>query len=164
MHSSFRYKTWRHERRRSVEEKRTLRNYSRGPQKTGRHRVALKELPDINNKPKPDERRFHKQIGDLNKNKSIARASSSATFFEHIPSRAKTERNFFRAFRARALFERANFRASRADFRASGARTQHYFITCLGSTIAVLNFLEIPNKTSKRRELSKKTKGKRSSL
>ena len=123
MHSSFRYKTWRHERRRSVEERRTLRNYSRGPQKTGRHRVALKELPDINNKPKPDERRFHKQIGDLNKNKSIARASSSATFFEHIPSRAKTERKpseiFFEPFehersssgqifeRAERIFERA---------------------------------------------------------
>ena len=74
------------------------------------------------------------RISSISSIKNSSRASSSATFFEHIPSRAKTERNFFRAFRARALFERANFRASRADFRASGARTQHYFevtfVTC----------------------------------
>ena len=30
-----------------------------------------------------------------------------------------------------APFEQANFRASRADFRASDARTQHYFIGLL---------------------------------
>ena len=70
---------------------------------------------------------FHtERTSSISSIKNSSRASSSATFFEHIPSRAKTERNFFRAFRARALFERANFRASRADFRASGARTQHY--------------------------------------
>ena len=68
---------------------------------------------------------YTERISSISSIKNSSRASSSATFFEHIPSRAKTERNFFRAFRARALFERANFRASRADFRASGARTQH---------------------------------------
>ena len=46
---------------------------------------------------------FHtERISSISSIKNSSRASSSATFFEHIPSRAKTERNFFRAFRARA--------------------------------------------------------------